>query len=249
MKSRLTTPLILSCLLGLLSAVSARAGGGAGFSEDSIISAALLDRVELGLEFESGERKLLVGPAETVIETRQWSAYVLLEVFKGTEVYASVGESELKAAPLGDYADGETTFSAGLKLSALSIDLGDSNIGESQFLLSGTIEYSEHESDYLGGQLDWQELRAAVLGGFKISRRRQGKKHTTESYTTILYGGGVMSSVEGDAGAVESVDVTESEDVGFIAGIDGRWLDQVVLGANVVIFDEPMFRLSVGHRF
>jgi len=236
-------------LLGLLSAISTRAAGGAGFSEDSLISASLLDRVELGLEFESGERKLLVGPVESVIETRQWSAYVLLEVFKGTEVYASVGESELKAAPLGAYADGETTFSAGLKMSVLSLDLGHSNLGESRFLLSGTIEYSEHESDYPGGQLDWQELRAAVLGGFKISRRRQGKKSTTESYTTILYGGCVVSSVEGEAGVIESVNVTESEDVGLIAGIDGRWLDRVVLGASVVIFDEPMFSLSVGHRF
>lgn len=223
--------------------------GGAGFSEDSVVSGSLLDRAEAGLEFETGERKLRIGPDESVIETRQWSVYVLLELFRGAEVYASVGESELKPAPLGEYADGETTFSAGFKLSALSFDLGDSNVGQSRFRLSGTVEYSEHESDYLGSQLDWQELRGAVLGGVEISRPRQGKKFATEAYTTVLYGGAVISSVEGDAGPGESLDVTESEDVGWIAGVDGRWLDHAVLGASVVIFDEAMFRLSVGFRF
>lgn len=240
--------LLVGCPLLVARTTTHAASGGAEFPEEATISGSLVVGAETGISYEDANRGLRIGGETEVIESRLVLVYAAIDIVRRIHLYGAVGQSEIKPETGEPYAKAESVFGAGVKLGLINFELRDDEIHAANLRIGVTAQYSETKSEFPGAELEWDEWRGTVLVGYELIRYPT-LRHAGGRHITTLYGGLVYSSINGSAGLGGSLDVEAVERIGWTAGIDSRWNEQIVLGAGIVMFDEKTVVASIGYHF
>ena len=184
-------------VFGLCILVSPSQGAGADSPRDSFLHARNLDRLSVGAAYEKQKRDLADEFGQTgALVARHAYAYLSLDVFSWLTINGGVGQTELKPQKLMTYGDEDEMWMAGVRLNLWEHDVVDPSFLVCVCRLQAAASYWEHAGDAWGGNLEWEERRAALLFQAESYVLDFGKDTGTYPYSVIFSIGPVYSEID-----------------------------------------------------
>jgi len=246
-------------VFGLCILVPPLQGAGADSPRDSFWHARSLDRLSVGGAYEKQERDLedefgLTG----ALEARHVYAFLSLDVFSWLTVNGGVGQTEVKPQKLMTYADEDEMWMVGVRLNLWEYDIVDPSFLASVCRLQAAASHWEHDGDAWGGNLEWEEQRAALLFQAESYVLDFGKDPGTYPYSVIFSIGPVYSEIEMETdipppwtASIPSpkVDLEEEDSLGLLGSIDVNIAHNFSVGWEVRVYDQATHAVNVAFHF
>ena len=260
MKTYISTITAVVLVLSLCAWPQRSEATGADTPRDSLIHIENLDFLAIGAVYEKQKRDLVDewgNPGR--LESRHAYAFLSMDVFWWLTVNAGIGRTELKPAKLMTYGDEKDLWTAGVRANLWEHDVTDPTFMVHRFRVQATGSYWEHEADYLGHDLTWEEWRAALLFQAESFVSNFGYDTTVYPFSVIFSVGPVYSEIDmeadipfpwgGPALPAGMVDIEEEDDVGVLISIDVNIAHNFSAGWECRLFDEATHSANIAFHF
>ena len=255
-----TQPLLGIVILSLLlvgTGVPRAAARGADWPSGSLTHADDIGFIAVGVDFEEQKRDLHDDThSNAILRSRAVYGMLNLDLLNWFTIMGGAGQIEVKPHKYHDYEDPGLIWTAGARAV-----LWDHNVAHPPFLanrlrLDGAVSYWESESEYFGYDMEWEELRAALVFSAEMFVQERGQRTDVYPYSVVFSVGAVYSEIEGEAetglsGFAEHlgtpVEFEGAEDVGGLLGVDIYISHNWSLSGEARLFQNTT--LTVGSAF
>lgn len=241
------------CLL-----VSPSAGAGADSPRDSMVHADSLDRISVGVAYEKQKRDVEDTFGHTgLLESRHLYGFLAVDIFPWLTVRGGGGQTEVKPGKLMDYGDEGDLWMAGVRLNLWQHDVTAPAYLACRCRVQASGSYWEHDTDFYGEDLEWDEKRVALLFQAESFVESYGRGMRVYPYSVIFSAGPVYSEVDVDMDAVPAwavptsgrLELEEDDSLGILASVDVNFAYNFSMGWQTRFFDEWTHGVNLAFHF
>jgi hypothetical protein len=240
MKSTIVFSAGLSCLILMCAAGAAGAPiGNSNQGRDYLVSTAMLSPWSFGIFGEGGTREVEWKdsgfPLE--LESRKLMVFLGYDVIRWITPFVAFGVSDMEFGG-SQGGDTELELGAGLHLNLIDQEIMDPTLYEDKLRLTANLYYSQSETTWLSNTAKVNEFSANLL--LSLVNDIEGHKEYLP-YSLALFAGPSFSAISGD--------VRETQEVGFIIGLDVFYTKRVSFNFAFEKYEQETITSGINVRF